>query len=790
MYSAVNIIGLAVGLACCLFILLYVQHESSYDQFFKGNERIYRIALERVYPDRVRMFATSPVTLAPTIMDHYPEVEGVTRMHRLFFQSEVPVLVDENPFVETGYYFADSNFFKVFEFEFLEGNPLSALNAPDKVVLTDKTARRFFGDKPALGRTIQSGEADYIISAVIRDLPQNSHLDFDLLGSIQSLGFIRNAINSGSWINPWVYTYTKLSPLAKSESFQEKFPAMVSQHGSADIASRLGTDYAELGHSFNYLLQPLKDIHLHSNLTLEVKPTSNVTFLYLLGVIAFFILLLSCINFVNLTTARSSERAKEVGVRKVIGSGRRSLMLQFILESVLSALFSLAVAIGLTVLLMPYFNDLVSQTLSLYSFINFGRIGMILGVVLLVGILAGLYPAFVISSIDSGVVLKGSYKTSNKGVWLRNGLIVFQFFITLTMISGAMIVKEQMDYLIEKDLGFDKNQVMIIRQSGAIGQNYHALRNELIKQNGITDVGGANAIPGDFMGSSVLRFEDPSISDIRANVVTYDDHFIHLMKYSILEGRAFDEGLDDTLNIIVNEAFAREMGPGSAIGKRVRTANEAEGAPMNTIIGVIEDFNFASLHTEVTPLLVFNGRPEFTPPNIAIRTEDIEFDRLHSSIESVWSQFVPNQNLKLTLLNEELKTLYAADRTTGKVFNVFTLIAILIAFIGLFSLAAYMIQLRMKEISVRKVLGATFPQIFILLSKTFFQLILLALAISIPLSIYGAGKWLEQFAYHIDIAWLPFVQTTVIAFVLVLAAISYQSVRVALQNPGEVLKSD
>ena len=479
-YSIINILGLAVGIACCIFIALYIRHESSYDQFFESSDRIHRIALERIYPDRIRLFASSPVTLAPTLIDNYPEVEVATRLHRLFFQQEVPVHIADQAFIETKYYYADSNFFKVFALEFLEGNPTTALNAPDKVVLTEKTARKFFGNQSALNKTFQSGNNnDYIVAGVIKGLPENSHLDFDLIGSIHSLGFIQNAINTNSWINPWVYTYAKLKEGVSADIFEGKLPQMVDQYGQADIANRLGVDYSTLGHRFNYFFQPVTDIHLHSNLDLEVKPTSNITFLYLLGVIALFILLLSAINFINLTTARSSERAREVGVRKVVGSSKQLIIGQFVMESVFSCFISFGLALLIAFLLIPFYNDLLGQTLYLSNIYNGWALASFSLFVIIIGVLAGLYPALVIASIDSATVLKGNYKSSNKGIWLRNTLIVFQFFITLIMISGSLFVSEQMKFMVDKDLGFDKNQVMLIRQANVIGQNLGVLKNEL-----------------------------------------------------------------------------------------------------------------------------------------------------------------------------------------------------------------------------------------------------------------------------------------------------------------------
>lgn len=789
-YAVISILGLAVGIVCSLFIARYVWFESSYDNFFPDHNRIYRVALERVYPERVRNFASSPVTIAPTLLDHYPEVEAATRMHRLFFNPEVPVQVEGESFIETKFYFADSLFFEVFDFQFVEGTPAEALNGPDKVVLTDKTARRYFGDEPALNKTFKNGDDDLVVSGVIRDLPENSHLDFDLIGSIRDLPFIQNAINQGSWINPWVYTYIKLRPDAAPDALETKFPGMVAQYGTANLSGRLGADYAELGHRFNYFLQPLTSIHLHSNLDIEVTPTSNAAYLYLLTIIAVFILALSCINFINLTTARSSERANEVGVRKVMGSTRGLLIRQFALESILICLLSFLVALALTALLKNGFNQLIGQPLNVWELFLGWPLFLVLAGLVLIGIIAGLYPALVISAIHPAQVLKGSFKSSNKGIWLRNALIVLQFFITITMISGTLFVSRQMEYLASKDLGFDREQLIVLRQAQAIGQNLEAFKQSLEQMPEIASVGSTNAMIGDFLGSNIFRPRRPDISDLRANVITYDDDYAATMKFRILQGRDFNESFNDSLSVIINEAAVRELGLDNPIGEFIRATSGNQTGPELKIVGVVEDFNFTSLHTEITPLIIQNATTNYLPIAIAIRSNSDQYDVVSSKIEAAWNNFVPDQKIRLSFLDQELNTLYEADQTTGQVFKFFTYVAIIIAFIGLFSLATYILELRTKEICIRKILGASLGGIFVLLSSNFFRLVLIALVLSIPVSYLAAEEWLERFAYHIEPDWLIFGKAGIIAFGLVLLAVGYQSVKISLLNPGESLRSE
>lgn len=789
-YTLISILGLSVGIVCCLFIAMYVRFESSYDRFFENSDRIYRISLERIYPERVRNFASSPVTIAPTLMDNYPEVEVATRMHRLFFNPEVPVQVEGESFIETRYYFADSLFFNVFSFQFLEGSPNTALNGANKVVLTDKTAARYFGDQPALGKTFQIDTNNYVIAGVIKDLPENSHLDFDLIGSIHDLPFIQNAIRTESWINPWIYTYVKLKEGTDPIALQTKLPKMVEQYGSANISSRLGADYASLGHQFNYFLQALPSIHLHSNLDIEVTPTSNVSYLYLLTAVALFILILSGINFINLTTARSTERGKEVGVRKVMGSTRRLLIRQFILESILVCFTSFLFSLVIASFLIGPFNHLIGQSLALNSWLLSWRLGLLVGAIVLLGILSGMYPAFVISAVDPAVVLKGSYKSSKKGVLLRNGLIVLQFFITISMITGTLFIAKQMQYLADKDLGFNKDQAIILRQLGTLGNNFEAFKSELSKLTSVASVGGTNAMPGDFMGSNIFRPRRPDVSDLRANVATYDDDFIPTMELNMVDGRAFGAAYNDSAVVIINQAAAQELSLENPIGEMIKGTAGNNNSPEFRIVGVVEDFNFTSLHTKVSPLVIFKGNQNFTPAAIAIRSRTSDYAEISTQIESTWNAFVPDQKVRLSFLDQELSTLYEADQTTVRVFRIFTGIAIIIAFIGLFSLATYVIQLRTKEICVRKILGASFGSIFVLLSKGFFQLVLLALLLSIPLSFYAINRWLERFAYHIHLDGLTFALSGGIALLLVLLAIGYQAVRISMVNPAETLRME
>ena len=521
-----------------------------------------------------------------------------------------------------------------------------------------------------------------------------------------------------------------------------------------------------------------------------MQPTSSAAYLYLLIAVAFFILVLSSINFINLTTARSTERAKEVGVRKVMGSNRQLLIRQFILESVLVCFISFLISILVAGALIEPFNQLIGQSLLLSEWLLNWRLGLLLTGVFLLGIISGFYPALVISGIKPAEVLKGSYKSSGRGILLRNALIVLQFFITISMVTGTLFVAKQMTYLVDKDLGFNKDQVIIVRQAQAIGQSYEAFKEQLEQLTNVEAVGGTNAMPGDFMGSNIFRPRRPDVSDLRANVATYDDDFIQTMDFNIVEGRAFSEDYIDSSSVIINQAAVRELALENPVGEIIMGTAGNNVTPEFKIVGVVEDFSFTSLHTEISPLVIFKGNQNFIPIAIAIRSNTDQFSDISAQITSAWSALVPDQNIRISFLDQELNTLYEADQTTAKVFQLFTFIAIIIAFIGLFCIATYVIQLRTKEIGIRKILGASFGNIFLLLSGNFFKLVLVALVLSVPLSFYGINKWLERYAYHIHLDGLTFALAGSIALLLVLLAISYQVIKIYISNPVDSLRME
>ncbi|OEK03845.1 hypothetical protein BFP97_12090 [Roseivirga sp. 4D4] len=791
-YASINILGLSIGIASVMLIAIYVNYETSYDKFFEASERTYRIALERVYPDRVKTFSTSSVQLAPTLKANYPQIEAVTRLHRLFFNNEVPVTFNENDksFTETRFLYADSLFFKVFSYEFIEGQAETALTQPTDVVLTASTAVRYFGTTDVVDKIINVNNGTRRVTAVIKDIPANSHIHFDLLGSIHSLPFLQNAIQQDSWINMWLYTYVRLKEGVDPDAFELEFPELVETYGGANIAQASGADWKTQGHAFNYFLQPLESIHLESNLDLEVEPNSDITYVYIITIVAIIILTISSINFINLSIARSTERAKEVGIRKVMGSQRSALISQFLTESIFICSLASVLSIGIVYFTIPQFNSILGTPLDFNTIIQPIAIILLLVFIIVIGITSGFYPALVISALQPSKVLKGSYKNSNKGIWLRNGLIIVQFVISIFMISGSIIVSQQMDYLMNKDLGFNKEDLLVVRQAFRLGNDYNAFFNEISQISAIQSIGGSTFIPGDFMGSGVFKVNDPEVNDVRGNTFSADEAYMETMEFDMAMGRPFDTRFNDSLSVIVNEATVEAMGVDNPIGMKIFSNNNNPNQTIEfTIVGVVKDYNFYSLHSEIGPIFMFYGGNNFIPAMTVIRVNQAALESTLAQVNQAWDD-LSEQPFKYSFLESDLDRQYESDQASTSVFDIFTFIAIVMSCTGLFGLATYVVNQRSKEMSIRKVLGASLPSIITVFAKDFLLLIMGAFLVAAPMAYFALDAWLENFAYHIDIGILAFLFAGAITLGLVFITVSYQGIKVALVNPTKILRSE
>lgn len=783
-YAFINISGLAIGLCCCLLIVSYVLDELSYDDFHPDVEQTFRIALDRKFPDNSFMYARSPMPMAATVARDIPEVTDGTRMFNNF--GSLTFRQEDRYFDERNVIAVDSNFFDFFGAELIEGDPLTVLKEPNSLVITEDMATKYFGNQPAMGQQLEiQNIGQMMVRGIVANMPSNAHFQFDFLFSLNTIpGLYRNQF-WGSYI---AYSYVKLDP-ARVAEVEEKLEPMLKRYMEPQIQSVLGiswSQYEEAGNDHRYFLQPVRDIHLDSHLQWELSPNGSKSTVYLFAGISAFILLIACINFINLSTARSANRAKEVGMRKVLGAIKSQLVVQFLMESVLMCLFALVLALGLTALLLPFFNDLSGKTLQLATFLNPLVMSGLIVFSLLLGILAGLYPAFFLSAFRPVMVLKGKLKGGAKSSWLRNGLVIFQFAVSVILVIGTMVIYQQLQYLNSKQLGFDKDQLVVIERAALLGNQSLTFKNALLENGSISHVTGMNTIPGrqivggtftDVTGDASDRFLMPNL--------TGDYDLVQTMGLEIVEGRAFDsEIVTDSTAVIINEAAARTFKWQDPVGKQLQPIN----GPIFRVIGVVKDFHFESLHEEIRPLALFAQRLNAQPANllvVKVNTEGIS--ETLDFLDNQWNSFVPERPLAYRFVNEEFGALYEEEQRSGQIFTAFSGLAILIACLGAFGLAAFLATQRIKEIGVRKVLGASTIGIVGLLSKDFVKLIIIANLVAWPLAYLGMQRWLESFAYAVGVNWLTFLLVALGSIAIALITVSYHSIRAALNNPADTL---
>lgn len=802
-YTAINVIGLAVSITACLLIVLYVKHELSYDKFFSNSDRIYKLALERKYPNHTTFYSVVPHSYAKAIQHDFPEVEKT--MH-LFGPNQNVVInykVKEGEvktFEEDNVMLADSSFFEFFDIELMKGDKKTALQGPQKVIISESTAQKYFGKEDPIGKEFGGDFQQLKISGVFKNLPDNSHLRFDFVGSVGGQQF-QQFINRENYTGFDSHTYIKLKPGADYKGLEAKFPKMVDTYAAAQIEKNLGKsweDYKKAGNGYRYFLQPLPSIHLDpTNIESTITPGGNLKYVYILSFIAILILVIACINFMNLATARSAERAREVGVRKVMGSYKSQLVAQFLVEAMLLSIVSTLVAISFVFLLLPYFNNLVEKQLHFVFSID-----VILGLaafVVLVGLLAGMYPAFALSSFNPVVVMKGSFSASAKGSWLRNGLVVFQFIISIILIVGTIVIGRQMKYMQDKDLGFDKDQMLMIKRAFALDKKAETFIEELKRMSEVQDAASTGSMLGnrnEFFGQFFQTEGSSEILTVKSMVS--DDEFTNLMGFQLKEGRSFAKETNDSLNILLNETAIKTLALTDPVGKKLwlMDNNNNNGAQVNkqvTIVGVVKDFHFQSLRDEITPLVVMNSEQfgrRTAGTYVAVRLKAGQFQQAIPKIENKWKEFVPDQPFKYQFLDDNLNHGYAEEQRSGKVFAVFSGLAIVIACVGLFGLSAYTASLRTKEIGIRKVLGSSVSGVVFLLTKNFTKLVAIAFVLAVPLSWWMMDTWLNGFAYRINVDFSSFAIAGLLALGIALFTVSYQSIKAAIVNPAKSLKRE
>lgn len=790
-YSFINVLGLTLGFICCMLIMLHVKEELSYDKFLPNHENIYRVALERIYPDHVSFYAIIPDSYSEVFAEGINGVEESTRIFDL--GNDFVVEVGDQKFEEKFGAAADSNFFRVFDFEILQGaNQNEALAKPNTAVLTQTAAERLFKSENPVGKSFKIFGLDFEVSAVMADVPENSHLQVDFL--FASVSFPGLAAENFTGFS--AFTYLKLNPEVDPMLVEGQIPTLVSKYAAGQIERDLGVsfaDYTTAGNGYRYFLQPVTSIHLNSNLEGEMRPNGNSLYVYIFTFIAIFILALACINFINLATARSSDRAREVGVRKAMGSDRSQIINQFLLEALVLTFASLMLGILLVNLVLPFFNDLAEKTLRIDLDSVLFALPILLGFGIIVGLLAGYYPAFHISKLNTISILKGKLEVTGGGNWLRNGLVVFQFGIAIMLIAGTLIINRQINFIQSTSLGFQKENVLVLERYGN-QEKREVLKEELEKLPGVLSVGVSSSLPG--KGTTGIQFTKPGGGNVlTTKSFSGDEYFFQTIGIQPLEGRVFDENFNDSLSLILNkEAVKVFFGDQNPIGQKLITNANLDGENREvtlTVIGVVDNFNFESLHTMVTPLAMYHvnnplGRENF----LSIKFTSGQQEAVVNGLEAKWAEFSDGNPLSYFFLDNDLAQLYRSEQVSGKILGVFSILAIVIACIGLFGLASYTAFLRTKEIGVRKVLGASVGSIVILLSLNFAKLVGIAFLIAVPVSWYAMDNWLDSFAFKIDLGVWVFVIPGLITLVIALLTVSYQAIAAAIVNPVKSLKSE
>ncbi|WKN42174.1 ABC transporter permease [Tunicatimonas pelagia] len=776
LYAGINVLGLAIGITCCLFIALYVQYEQSYDQFHEKKDRIYKVYRTTNQGSYQEIGPTSP-PYAEALLNDFPEEIAATV--RVMPRSGL-ITAGEKAFTGDDISFVGRDFLQVFTFPLLQGDPATALSEPGSVVLTKAMAQKYFGNKDPIGKELEyENEYPLLVTGVLAPVPENSHIEFDFLASVHL--FEQEEWFTGWWNNNMM-TYLLASEGVSEAALEEQFPAFMEKY--------MGEDFERLGLRLGLTLSPLTEIYFANNVQFDMwTKHGNRTMTYIFLVVAVFILLIACINFMNLATARAARRATEVGVRKSLGANRSDLIYQFFGESFLTTFVAVLFTIVLMTTTLPIFNQFaeINLTLSLTDGIAFPI--LLLGIALVVGLLAGSYPAMFLSAFVPAKALKGGNRVGAKGQYLRKGLVVFQFVISIVLMVAVLVVVQQMNYVQDKQLGFNKERVMLLEvDNEEIYEQRETFKDQLRQHARIAQVSAASGEPGGFHDMYTFDVQGKE-EQVIMNTLFTDENYLETMGLTLLAGRNFSEDrqTDAQEAIIINETAARtlEWTPEEALGKEI--TNPFSDTIPRRVVGVVEDYHFASLHNEIDPLAIMIGDDNRI---IAIKMTSGSVKPVVGLVEEAWAGIVSQHPFAFTFLDESYDQLYQNEQKQGQIFTVFAGIAIFIACLGLFGLVTFVAEQRTKEVGVRKVLGASVLQLIHLLTKDFAVLVIIALVIASPIAYYAMHQWLADFAYRVTLRPTVFVVAGAAALLIALLTVSYQSARAALANPADSLRNE
>ncbi len=793
-FSFINIFGLSIGLTCCLLIALYLNYELSYDQQHKDADRIYQLGTTFVRQKEEKSTPNTPAPMATTMQQEFPEIEETTRLLGLFGEDKTLLRYNENnnaavSFYETRGYLTDPGFFHFFNYDFIEGNPSVALNNPRTIVLNEEIAIKLFGKQPALNKVIHvssgtDGESDVTVTGVFKPTSAPSHIAGRFFMAFKGGDMEKYSARSNNLaFNNMFFTYLKLKKGSDAQQLENKFPKFIEKYA--------GNDLKAAGFYKKQFLTPLKDLHLRSKTRDNVTPPGSVTYLYILGSIAIFALMIACINFMNLSTARSSKRSTEVGIRKVLGANKGSLIKQFLGESLLMSMIAFVLAIVFTLLALPAFSTASGKELYLSVSEHAWILGGFFVLSIITGFLAGMYPAFYLSSFKPVRILN-----SLAAVSVRKGLVVFQFVISAILIISSIVISKQMDYMRSKDLGFTKDQEMIIPLRTEIAKaTYQSLKTALTKTSGVVSVGASTYYPGIFNPSDRGLYKEGSTVEnaqlVRINGV--DETLIQTLGIKLVAGRLFfkDYVNDTARGIVLNEEAVAKIGfasPQEAVGKPVYMGAGGFDNSLE-IVGVVKNFHFQDLHLPIAPFgFTLRSRPSYN--YLLVHTNTNNFASFLGEMTAAWKKLNPAEPFEYNFLDAEFQKNYQAQDRLAAIVKYFTIIAILISCLGLFGLATFSAEQRTKEIGIRKVLGASVSNLVLLISKDFIKLVLIAIILASPLAWWIMNKWLQDFAYRTDIGWTVFVLSASIACIIAFITVSTQAIRAAISNPVKSLRTE
>lgn len=793
-YSILNILGLSIGLSCFMMISLFVLDELSFDKFHKDTSKIYRMDFQAKLNGSDFNSCKVGAPAAQAILNDYAIVEDAIRIAATgnWFIKEKGL---QKTFKEENVMMADSNFFSFFTFPMIHGNPKTALERPHTLVMDETTARKMFGDDNPVGKIlVLDNTTDYEVTGVYKDLPKNSHFRQNIILSVAS--FPRRAKNP-NWVNTSFNTYLKFQDGVNAEQLEANFPELIANYIGPLIQKFFGQsleEFKEAGNNVGFSLFALEKIHLHSDKEGELGANSDISYVYIFSAVAIFILLLACINFMNLATARSAGRAKEVGVRKVMGALKNHLVNQFISEALLISFISFLIAYLLTLIFIPSFNELASKQLAMTQLFGLTYISYMLVIMFVVGLFAGSYPAFYLSRFQPAEVLKGKVRLGMKSGALRSLLVVFQFSISIILMIGTAVVFDQLSFIQNKKLGFSKDQVLMVEDAWILDKKIETFKNE-VKRN--VNVKGAtlasfSPVGGDTDGD--LFFKTPTATTDQSRVIEIarvDHDFVETLGIKMADGRFFSkEFLSDSTAVVMNMAAAKIFGYENPVGDKLYTYGGSQEEPVVMdlkIIGVVEDFHYRSLRDNITPLLFFLGdRSGFAM--FKVNANNIQ--QTIADVENTWKEIAPGQPFTYSFMDQKFDSMYEAEQKIGQIFTVFAILGILIACLGLFGLAAFTAEQKTKEIGIRKAMGASITGIVVLLSRNFIKLVIVSFVVAVPAAYYAMGYWLEDFAYRTELKPLTFVVVGIIAFAIAWLTMGFQSWKAARMNPVQSLREE